>query len=172
MSNLDGKPGDDHKGTFVMEVHPDWAPLGAARFSEMVDDDFFTAVRFFRVIDGFMAQFGIHGEPSVAAKWRKKKLNDDPVKESNQRGFVSFATSGPNSRTTPMFINFGDNANLDGMGFSPFAQVVEGMDVVDRIFKIGERPNQDEIQSKGNGYLTKQFPQLTYITKTELVDEL
>merc|ERR1711871_255364 len=172
VSNLDGKVGDDHKGSFVMECHPDWAPLGSARFKEMVESEFFKAVRFFRVIDGFMAQFGIHGKPSVAAEWREKKLKDDPVIKSNKRGFVSFATSGPDSRTTQMFINFGDNANLDGMGFSPFAEVTHGMDVVNKIFKCGENPDQGQIQEQGNAYLKKQFPQLTYITKAEVIDEL
>merc|ERR1712187_524930 len=156
------------KGSFVMEAHPDWAPIGAARFKELVDTNFFKAVRFFRVIEGFMAQFGISGKPSLAAEWREKKLKDDPVKESNKRGYVSFATSGKDSRTTQMFINFADNSNLDSMDFAPFAEVVEGMDVVDRIYKIGEKPNQGEIQSSGNSYLKKNFPQLTYITGTSL----
>jgi cyclophilin family peptidyl-prolyl cis-trans isomerase len=171
LSHLDGQPGDDHKGSFVVEVHDEWSPLGAARFKEMVDSDFFKGVRFFRVINGFMAQFGIHGEPSVAAEWKQKTLQDDPVVESNARGFVSFATSGLNSRTTQMFINFGNNVNLDSMGFSPFARVVAGpgMDAVDRIFQVGEKPNQGEIESKGNAYLTKHFPQLTEITSAKLM---
>ena len=182
VANLDGEPGEAHRGSFVMEVHIAWAPLGAARFKELVAQDFFKGIRFFRVIEGFMAQFGIHGTPSVSASWRDKKLTDDPVKQSNKRGFVSFGqvsfrqgTSGPNSRTTQMFINFKDNANLDGMGFSPFAEVVQGMDVVDRIFKIGEKPNQGEIQSRGNAYLKKDFPRLTYIAGAKIVaskDEL
>jgi peptidyl-prolyl cis-trans isomerase A (cyclophilin A) len=121
------------------EIHSSWAPLGAERIKEMVDDNFFKGIRFFRVINGFMAQFGIHGNPKKAAVWREKKMTDDPVKESNTRGMVSFATSGPNSRTTQMFINFGNNANLDGMGFAPFGKVVgDGMNVVDRIFQIGK----------------------------------
>merc|ERR1712187_108214 len=99
----------------------------------------------------------------MGAEWREKKLTDDPVKESNKRGFVSFATSGPNSRTTQMFINFGDNSNLDSMDFTPFAEVVEGMDVVDRIYVVGEKPDQGRIQGEGNVYLKKEFPQLTYI---------
>ena len=141
-----------------MEIHPDWAPLGAARIQEMAEDDFFKGIRFFRVINGFMAQFGIHGKPEKAAEWRERKMVDDPVKESNGRGYVSFATSGPNSRTTQMFINFSNNQNLDGMGFAPFAKVVDGMDVVDRIYQIGEKPSQGEIQSKGNKYLKTKFP--------------
>lgn len=153
----------------AVQIHPEWAPLGAERFKEMLDESFFKGIRFFRVIDGFMAQFGIHGKPAEAAsaysplsllhdlfhvltahsqpmylcaEWRERQLQDDPVVESNTRGMISFATSGPNSRTTQMFINFGDNSNLDGMGFSPFGKVVDGMDVVDRIYKIGEKPSQ------------------------------
>jgi len=169
VDNLDGKTGET--GSFVMEVHPDWAPLGAARMKELVDQKFFDEVRFFRVISNFMAQFGISGDPSVAAKWRSQKLQDDPVKESNKRGYVSFATSGKNSRTTQMFINFRDNSNLDGMGFSPFAYVVKGMDVVDKIYKIGERPNQGQIQMEGNAYLNKEFPELTYIKSARIVSD-
>lgn len=170
VANLDGEPGADHAGSFVMEANEDWAPLGYARFVDLVKQDFFSGVRFFRVIDGFMAQFGIHGKPEVAADWKEKKLTDDPVKESNKRGYVSFATSGKDTRTTQMFINFGDNANLDGMGFSPFARVVEGMEVVDRIFKIGEKPDQGQIQARGNKYLKRDFPRLTYIKSAVLVD--
>jgi peptidyl-prolyl cis-trans isomerase A (cyclophilin A) len=175
VANLDGEPGSAHVGSFVMEVHEEWAPLGVERFLQLVKEDFFKGVRFFRVIDGFMAQFGIHGKPEIAAKWRDDKIKDDPVKESNLRSYVSFATSGADTRTTQMFINFKDNTNLDGMGFSPFARVVKGMDVVDRIFKIGEKPNQGEIQSRGNKYLKREFPRLTYITDAVVVqnsDEL
>ena len=158
VAQLDGQTGSNNEGSFTMEVHDDWAPLGAARFKEMVDSNFFSGVRFFRVIENFMAQFGISGNPQLAA-------------ESNTRGMVSFATSGPNSRTTQMFINFKDNANLDGMGFSPFAKVVEGMEVVDRIFKIGEKPEQGRIQAEGNKYLKRSFPRLTFIKSAKLVDE-
>lgn len=164
-------------GSFVMEVHPDWAPKGAARFQEMVDDDFFKNVRFFRVISGFMAQFGIPGEPETAALWRTKTITDDPVKQSNKRGYVSFATSGPNSRTTQMFINFVDNSNLDNMGFSPFAKVIEGMDVVDQLYSgygegapSGRGPSQGKIQTDGNKYLKRSFPKLSYIIDAELLD--
>ncbi len=169
LASLDGEPGNEHTGTVVIEVHDEWAPLGAARFREMVEADFFTGVRFFRVIKGFVAQFGIHGNPQKAAEWREKKILDDPVKETNARGTLVFATSGKNTRTTQLFINFADNANLDGMGFSPFARVVEGMDIVDRIFMVGEKPNQGEIQASGNSYLKKNFPRLTYITKARIV---
>ena len=151
-------------GTFVMEVHPEWAPLAAARFGEMLDSGFFKGVRFFRVVSGFMAQFGIHGNPAVAAQWRERKMADDPVVESNTRGTVSFATSGPDSRTTQMFINFADNSRLDGMGFSPFARVVAGMETVDAInAEHGETPDQGRIQAEGHKYLRSAFPRLSFI---------
>jgi len=158
------------RGTFVMEVHPEWAPLGAARFKELVDTDFFKGVRFFRVIGGFMAQFGIHGNPKISATWKDNKLTDDPVVESNKAYYVSFATSGKDSRTTQMFINFSDNANLDGMGFSPFAKVTKGMETVDAIEKKhGETPDQGRIQAEGNKYLKTKFPNLSFIRSAKVV---
>jgi peptidyl-prolyl cis-trans isomerase A (cyclophilin A) len=172
VANLDGEPGEDHKGSFVLAIHDDWSPLGAARFKELIDTQFFSGVRFFRVVEGFVAQFGIHGKPAVASEWRTKTIADDPVKESNKRGSIVFATSGKNSRTTQLFINFKDNANLDSMGFSPFGNVLgDGMKIVDRIFKVGEAPDQGQIQSRGNQYLKREFPRLTYIEKTELLSD-
>ncbi len=168
---------DTSKGAFVVEVHRDWAPLGADRFYNLVKNGFFDQVRFFRVIQGFMAQFGIHGDPAVAAAWRGAQIKDDPVKQSNKRGFVVFATAGPNTRTTQFFINFGDNAGLDRQGFAPFGEIVKGMDVVDKIYNgygegapNGKGPNQGRIQSEGNAYLTKEFPQLDYI-KSATIDQ-
>jgi peptidyl-prolyl cis-trans isomerase A (cyclophilin A) len=127
-------------------------------------------VRFFRVIDGFMAQFGIHGNPAVATAWRGANIKDDPVKQSNKRGFVVFATAGPNTRTTQLFINFGDNATLDKSGFAPFGEVSKGMDVVDKIYNgygegapRGKGPDQGRVQSEGNAYLTKDFPKMDYV---------
>ena len=161
---------DTSKGTFVIDVHRDWAPQGADRFYNLVKNGFYDDVRFFRVISGFMAQFGIHGDPAVASAWRNAQIKDDPVKQSNKRGFVTFATSGPNTRTTQLFINFGDNAALDKQGFSPFGQVTTGMDVVDKIYNgygegapRGKGPDQGRVQSEGNTYLTKEFPRLDYI---------
>ena len=171
-------------GSFIMEVHPEWAPLGAERFLNLVDgngptgshapdisgDAFWKGLRFFRVVPNFMAQFGIAPKHDVSAVWRDAKLKDDPVKESNKRGYVSFATSGENSRTTQMFINFVDNSNLDAMGFAPFAKVVQGMDIVDGIFKgYGEKPDQGRIQDEGNRYLKQQFPNLSYIKSVKRV---
>ena len=121
------------KGNFTIEVTRSLSPNGADRFYNLVRSGFFKDIAFFRVIPGFMCQFGIHGDPAVSAKWREANISDDAVKGSNTRGTISFATAGPNTRTTQLFINFGDNKNLDGMGFSPFGKVVDGMDVVDKI---------------------------------------
>ena len=159
-------------GKFVVEVHPDWAPLGAERFKEIINAEIWAGARFFRVVRGFMVQWGIPGDPSVSAKWKEDKIMDDPVTQSNKRGTITFATSGKNSRTTQVFINFVDNANLDGMGFAPFGKVIKGMDVVDAIHAgYGEKPNQGQIQAAGNTYLKKQFPNLSYINSAVLVED-
>lgn len=163
-------------GDFVMKVHRDWSPNGADRFYNLVSNKYYDGVVFFRVIDGFMAQVGIHGDPSVNNVWRQARIQDDPVVESNKRGFVSFATGGPNTRTTQFFINFGNNANLDGMGFSPFAEVTEGMDVVDSLYKgygegapRGRGPNQGLIQSQGNAYLNEKYPELSFVKTARVI---
>eukprot|EP01013_Petalomonas_cantuscygni_P005084 TRINITY_DN1558_c0_g1_i1.p1 TRINITY_DN1558_c0_g1~~TRINITY_DN1558_c0_g1_i1.p1 ORF type:complete len:184 (+),score=44.02 TRINITY_DN1558_c0_g1_i1:156-707(+) len=162
--------------SFTIVVHPEWAPEGAKRFKDMLDSNFFAGVRFARTIPGFMSQFGIHPDPETAAEWRTRRIKDDPVLQSNTRGRMTFATSGPDSRTTQMFINFGDNSRLDDMGFSPFAEVVEGMDAVDSIFSgygegapRGNGPNQGRQQQEGNAYLEKEFPKLSYIVKAEAI---
>lgn len=162
---------DTSKGPFTIEVHRDWAPRGADRFYNLVKVGFYNDVRFFRVIPGFMVQFGIHGDPSVAKVWQPARINDDPVKQSNKRGYVTFATAGPNTRTTQMFINFGDNAMLDKQGFAPFGTVdAKGMAVVDKIFSgygegapRGRGPDQGRLQSEGNAYLAKDFPKMDFI---------
>lgn len=166
---------DTSKGAFVIEVHRDWAPNGADRFYNLVKNGFYNDARFFRVIDGFMVQFGISGNPDLSAVWREARIPDDPVKESNQRGMVSFATAGPGTRTTQVFINFGDNAALDGQGFSPFGQVVSGMNVVDSLYKDygegaprGQGPDQGRIQAEGNAYLITDFPKLDYVKKATI----
>ena len=161
---------DTSKGAFVVEVHRSSAPLGADRFYDLVKQKFFDETRFFRVVPGFIVQFGLSGDPETAAKWRTQKIPDDPVKETNARGTLSFAMAGPGSRTTQMFINFADNSRLDGMGFAAFGRVVEGMEVVDQInSEYGESPDQGRIQAEGNEYLKSSFPNLDYI-KTARVE--
>jgi peptidyl-prolyl cis-trans isomerase A (cyclophilin A) len=160
---------DTSKGVFVVEVHRDWAPIGADRFYNLVKNGFFDDTRFFRVVPNFMVQFGISGTPSIQTNWREATIKDDPVKESNKRGYITFATSGPNSRTSQVFINFKDNSGLDRQGFAPFGQVVEGMDVVDKInAEYGERPSQGNIQTQGNAYLNREFPKLDYVKKATI----
>src|SRR5277367_2397545 len=125
---------DTSKGLFVVEVHRDWAPNGADRFYNLVKSGFYDNTRFFRVVSGFMVQFGINGDPKLSALWRNARIADDPVRQSNKRAFITFATAGPNTRTTQVFINFADNAGLDGQGFAAFGQVVSGMSVVDALY--------------------------------------
>ena len=158
-------------GDFTLLVHRDWAPLGAQRFHEMVKAGFYNECRFFRVVPGFMVQFGISGTPSVQEQW-DRRISDDKVKESNKRGYITFATSGANSRTSQVFINFADNTSLDPQGFSPFGEVIEGMESVDSIHSgYGEQPNQGQITTVGNEYLSEHFPDLDYVEKATLVEE-
>jgi peptidyl-prolyl cis-trans isomerase A (cyclophilin A) len=159
------------KGDFVVEVHRDWAPNAADRFYNLVQAGFFDDTRFFRVIDGFMAQFGISGDPAVAAKWQNANIPDDPVKQSNKPGFLTFAqTNAPNSRSTQIFVNYGDNSRLDATRFAPFGQVTKGMDVLNGIYKgYGESPNQGAIQTQGNAYLDAKFPKLDGVKHAEIV---
>jgi cyclophilin family peptidyl-prolyl cis-trans isomerase len=158
------------KGPFVVEVRRAWAPKGADRFYNLVRAGYYDDVAFFRVIANFMVQFGINGDPRVNGAWRDARIPDDPVKESNVRGMVTFATSGPGSRTTQVFINFRDNARLDGMGFAPFGKVVQGMSVVDSLYSgygegapRGMGPDQGRTQGEGNVYLRSSFPRLDYV---------
>jgi peptidyl-prolyl cis-trans isomerase A (cyclophilin A) len=164
---------DTSKGAIVIEVHRDWAPIGADRFYELVKSGYFDGARFFRVLPGFMAQFGIAADPQVTAKWKDSQIQDDPVTQSNVRGMVTFAKTGaPNSRTTQMFINTGDNARLDGQAFASIGKVLSGMEAVDNFYNgygegapQGNGPVQGLIQEQGNAYLEKGFPQLDYIKK-------
>jgi peptidyl-prolyl cis-trans isomerase A (cyclophilin A) len=157
-------------GSFVVEVTRAWAPDGADRFYNLVRHGFFDGTRFFRVVPGFMVQFGLSGAADISARWREATIPDDPVLQHNTRGTLTFATAGPNSRTTQMFINFGDNTRLDAMGFAPLGRVVEGMDAVDRIYAAyGEAPNQGLIQMRGNAYLAAQFPKLDTIARATIV---
>ena len=167
---------DTTKGAIVIDVHRAWAPKGADRFHELVENGYFNDVAFFRVIGGFMAQVGISGDPALNAEWREKRIPDDPVKASNTRGTVTFATSGPDSRTTQFFINFGDNSRLDGMGFAPFGKVKD-MAPVDALYDgygegapRGRGPAQGRIQTEGNAYLKKDFPKLDYIKSARVIE--
>ena len=167
---------DTSKGPFVIEVHRDWAPTGADRFYNLVKNGFYDDARFFRVVEGFMVQFGVNGDPKVSATWRNARMKDDPVRISNKRTFVTFATAGPNTRTTQVFINFGDNSNLDCQGFAPFGQVVSGMKVVDALYNGygegapgGRGPDQGRVQKEGNAYLASAFPNLDYVKKATIV---
>jgi peptidyl-prolyl cis-trans isomerase A (cyclophilin A) len=157
-------------GSFVVEVHRDWAPLGADRFYNLVRYGYFTNAAFFRVVRGFVVQFGLSADPAVNKVWQGAKIQDDPVVQSNKQGSLVFATSGPNSRTTQLFINYADNARLDGMGFAPFGTVVEGMDVVDKIFPgYRESPRQDLIMDQGDAYLKANFPMIDKIKLAQIV---
>jgi peptidyl-prolyl cis-trans isomerase A (cyclophilin A) len=167
------------RGDFVIEVTRGLSPLGADRFYNLVKNGFYDDVRFFRVISGFMAQFGINGDPKIARAWINAGIKDEPVKASNTRGMVSYAKrNSPNSRTTQLFINYKDNKNLDGHGFSPFGKVIEGMAVVDSLYAgygegapRGRGPEQGRLQAEGNAYLKKSFAKLDYIIKARVIDE-
>jgi peptidyl-prolyl cis-trans isomerase A (cyclophilin A) len=166
---------DTSKGMFIIEVHRDWAPNGADRFYNLVKNGFYDEDRFFRVITGFMVQFGINGTPLLSAQWENANIKDDPVTQSNEQGFVTFATRGPNTRTTQVFINYKDNHGLDSQGFAPFGQVTLGMAVVESLYNgygegapRGSGPSQSRIQADGNPYLLSQFPKLDYITKAAI----
>ena len=158
------------RGNFVIDVVRAWSPRGADRFHELVTSAYFTDIAFFRVLPGFVAQFGMHGDPAVNRQWENKSIPDDPVTQGNARGTIVFATSGPNTRSNQFFINYSDNARLDGMGFSPFGRVVEGMSVVDSIYAgYGETPDQARIAAQGNAYLRERFPRLDYIKSASIV---
>jgi cyclophilin family peptidyl-prolyl cis-trans isomerase len=157
-------------GPFVVEVTRAWAPQGADRLYNLVSHGFYDGEKFFRVLPGFVVQFGIPGDPAVGAVWREASITDDPVTQHNVRGTVTFATAGPNTRTTQLFINLADNLGLDGQGFSPVGRVIEGMDAVDRIYAgYGETPNQGRLQMQGNAYLDSDFPKLDSITRATIV---
>lgn len=170
---------DTSAGTFVVEVHRDWAPNGADRFYNLVKNGYFDNLRFFRVIPNFMVQFGISGDPALNSVWREARIPRDPVKQSNTRGYITYAmqggAQGPDTRTTQVFINFGDNSQLDAQGFAPFGRVARGMDIVDKIYSgygegapSGKGPDQGRLQAEGNAYLMKDFPKLDYIKKATI----
>ncbi|MFN8574063.1 MAG: peptidylprolyl isomerase [Gemmatimonadaceae bacterium] len=167
------------RGTFVLETHRDWSPRGVDRFYQLVKSGFYDNNRFFRVVPGFVVQWGAHGDPAVAASWEKLPIEDDSVTHSNKRGTITFATSGPNTRTTQLFINLVDNKQLDGMGFSAFGEVVEGMAVVDSLYSgygdgppSGFGPDQGEIATNGNSYLERAFPKLDFIRTARVMESV
>ncbi len=161
------------QGDFVIEVHRAWAPIGADRFYNLVNHGFFDGQRFFRVRQGFIAQFGIPGDPGVAAAWRPATIADDPPRESNRRGTIAYAFTGPSTRATQVYINLSDNQRLDADGFAPFGIVVKGMEVVDKLYSgYGETAgggmragHQDALFAGGNAYLVRAFPRLDYIRR-------
>ncbi len=163
-------------GEFTIKVTRAWAPNGADRFYNLVRHHFYDGATFFRVLPGFMAQFGISAYPEVSKVWENATIKDDPIVQSNHRGFVSFATAGPNTRTTQVFINYGNNEALDRSGFSAFAVVSDGMEVVEKLYNgygegapDGHGPDQGLITSRGRAYLEKGFPKLDSIRSATLV---
>lgn len=168
---------ESSQGAFVIEVHRDWAPHGADRFYNLVRNGFYDDLRFTRVVPGFIAQFGLHNDPRVTALWKTQTIPDDPVKQSNKRGFAAFAMTGPNTRTTHVYISTVDNSRLDEQGFAPFGQVIEGMDVVDRLYSgYGENSGgglrggkQGPIETGGKAYILENYPKLDYIIRATIL---
>jgi peptidyl-prolyl cis-trans isomerase A (cyclophilin A) len=167
-------------GAFVIEAHRDWAPLGAARFHELVESRYFDDSRFFRVVAGKWAQFGIAGDPKIAQAWRNRTISDDPVRQSNTAGYVAFAMTGPDARTTQIYINLGDNSQQnDPQGFAPFGKVIEGMDAVKRLnSEYGENSGggmragkQAKMFEEGNAYLDREFPRLDKLIRARIISE-
>jgi peptidyl-prolyl cis-trans isomerase A (cyclophilin A) len=164
------------KGDFVIQVTRDWSPRGADRFYNLVKYHYFDGTAFFRIVQGFVAQFGISPRPEITRAWEDARIPDDPVRQSNTRGTVTYATAGPNTRTTQIFINLGDNGSLDERGFSPFGKVISGMEVVDRLYADygdgppdGQGPEQKRIEREGHVYLEKSFPLLDTIKTTAVI---
>lgn len=168
---------DTTKGSFTLEVDRSWAPRGADRFYNLVKIGFFQEIALFRVLDGFVAQFGISGDPRISEKWSTANIEDEPVQASNLKGFITYAHGGKDTRTTQFFINLADNVNLDQNGFPPFGKVIEGLSVVESFYSgygecapRGRGPAQGLIQVQGNKYLKSQFPELDYIEKATILE--
>ena len=160
------------KGDVIIQVNRAWAPVGADRFYNLVKNGFYTNAAFFRIVPGFVAQFGIGARPEVSAVWENAKILDDKVTQSNKRGTLTFATAGPNTRTTQIFINYGDNTGLDGQGFAPFGNVIDGMDLVDKFFAgYRESPDQGRITAQGKAYLDRSFPNLDRIVTAVIMPD-
>jgi len=168
---------DTSKGAIVLKVVRDWAPKGADRFYSLVKNGFYDECRFYRVLPKFVAQFGIHGNPKISGPWRETPIDDDPVKQKNTRGRVTFAKGGPNSRTTNLFINLRDSTSLDSSGFAPVGEVVEGLEIADQLYSgygdgapKGRGPGQKKIYEEGNAWLQKEFKDLDFIKTATIVD--
>ena len=168
---------DTSAGPITVEVRRSWSPDGAKRLYNLVRIGYFDDIAFFRVVPGFVAQFGIHGDPDISREWSRARIADDPPGESNRRGTLVFATAGPNTRTTQLFFNLGDNTRLDAMGFTPVGEIVQGLDVLDRLhagygesMPEGRGPVQRRIEQEGNGYLRANFPNLDFIVRAEIVE--
>jgi len=166
------------RGPFEIKVHRDWAPRGADRLHYLAAAHYYDGVRFFRVVDNFVAQFGLHGDTAVSRDWRARRIDDDTVRRSNVRGTISYAAGGPNTRTTQLFISYKDNSRLDTLGFAVVAQVVSGMGVVDSLYKgygeaapRGKGPAQGRIAAEGNAYLAREFPLLDHIITARITQE-
>lgn len=158
------------KGEVLIQVTRAWAPLGADRFYNLVKHGFYNGAAFFRIVPGFVVQFGLSPDPAVNRAWKNANIQDDPVSQSNRPGSLTFATAGPHTRTTQLFINLGNNAPLDGQGFAPFGQVTSGMDVVQKLYSgYGERPDQTAITNEGKAYLDKNFPNIDRIESATIV---
>ena len=167
---------DTTKGDIVLKITRDWAPKGADRFHALVKAGYYDDCRFYRVLPKYIAQFGINGTPAVAAKWKEQPIDDDPVKQKNTRGRLTFAKSGPNTRTTNLFINLKDNTGLDTQGFAPVGEIVEGLEIADQLFVTGDGapkgrgPSQKKIYDEGNAWLQKDFKDLDFIKKATVVE--
>ena len=167
------------RGPFDFIVRRAWSPTGTDRLYYLVSNNFYDGLRFYRVIDGFMAQFGAPGDTTVARVWRDLRISDDPVTQGNTRGRLTFATAGPNTRTTQLFINFGNNSQLDRMGFAPIGEVSNGMNVVDSLYSGygdggesgGKGPSQEKLALQGNAYLVRDYPKLDCIVSARVSQE-
>ena len=165
------------QGDFVVEANRAWAPHGVDRFHELIRLRYFDEARFFRVLKGFIAQFGVHRDFDVHAKWREFFIVDDPPNQKNLRGTLAYAKSGPNTRSTEIFINLADNADLDSQYFVPFARIVEGVDVIDKIYSgygemrpVGKDIDPGRVENETNEYLTQRFPKMDYIKRARFVE--
>lgn len=169
---------ETNRGDFTVEVISEWAPNGADRFYNLVRNGYYDGARFYRAVADFMVQFGLHGDPAVTAAWQGERIMDDPVRESNERGTVSFAMAGPDTRTVQIFINLADNERLDGMGFAPIGRVIDGMDVVAQLYTgygdgppTGTGPNQMIVREEGNAYLAREYPELDFVERATISTE-